>query len=172
MTNLKALSFYTNYLSLKVGVIMKIRGFERVSRIESSEDYILPKRATKNSAGYDFFSPDNFALKAGDSIKIRTGIKSYFLNDECLFLYPRSSYGIKHGVMMQNTVGVVDADYYDNVSNEGEIIVALKNTSNIDLDIKKHDRFCQAVFKKILLADDDAPISDEREGGIGSTGKN
>ena len=150
---------------------MRQRGFEKVKRVKEEDSIFIPRRGTKHSAGYDFFSPDKTLIPALGKAFIHTGIKAYMLPDECLFLYPRSSYGIKHSIVLQNTVGVVDSDYYDNEKNEGEIIVALYNGSKEDFTIEKGDRFCQGTFKKILLADQDNPLVNKREGGFGSTNK-
>ncbi len=149
---------------------MKVRGFEKVSSQKDNPDVILPRRATPKSMAYDFFSPVDAALPAKGELLVKTGIKPYMQDDEGLFIYPRSSWAIKHGISLKNSVGLLDADYYDNESNEGEMVVALMNTSGKDLVIKKGDRFCQAVFKKILLADGDEPINPKRKGGMGSTG--
>jgi len=148
----------------------KIRGFERVTRTNGEEqDFLLPKRMTKHSAGYDFFSPEDVEIKPNEKYLIKTGIKSYFQEDEGLFIYPRSSFGFKHGIMLANTIGVIESDYYNNESNEGEICVKLFNTSDKVFNITKGDRFCQAVFKKFLITDDDNAES-VRTGGMGSTG--
>ncbi len=149
---------------------MKLRGFEKVSAKSGDGNVVMPKRSTKGSAGYDFISPVDVTVPARGSVIIPSGIKAYMQDDECLFLYPRSSWGIKHGIMIQNTVGVVDSDYYDNPDNEGEILVALKNLSDDDHAVRKGDRFCQGIFKKILLTDDDR-TDGVRNGGIGSTDK-
>jgi dUTP pyrophosphatase len=145
-----------------------MRGFKKVSTKSNHEHVVLPARSTKGSAGYDFVSPVDVVIPAKGMVKIKSGIKAYMQPDECLFLYPRSSWGIKHSIMITNTVGVVDSDYYNNPDNEGEIIVALTNMSDNDFEVKKGDRMCQAVFKKILLAEDDV-ADQERKGGIGST---
>ena len=152
-----------------------MRGFEKISKEEENEFVMLPRRSTSRSAGYDFCSPEDVIIQPNSSYIVKTGIKAFMMNDECLFIYPRSSVGIKHGVMLKNTVGVIDSDYYNNPDNEGEIMVALHNTSQKDYILKKGERFCQGVFQKILLSDEDVANDDTtnqktRSGGIGSTG--
>lgn len=146
-----------------------MRCFEKISSKLDDEKIILPKRSTSGSAGYDFFSPDDYEIPAKGDLLIKTGIKAKMMDDECLFIYPRSSIGIKHDIMLKNTVGVVDSDYYNNKDNEGEIMVSLRNLSDKNFLLKKGERFCQGIFQKILLTYDDASTQ-EREGGIGSTG--
>ncbi|MBR2471405.1 MAG: dUTP diphosphatase [Clostridia bacterium] len=154
----------------------KIRGFEVVS---SFSDINLPKRSTARSAGYDFEAAEDItvpsiwklALKGSENIKptfIKTGVKAYMQEDEALFLYNRSSNPGKKGLVMANSVGVVDSDYYNNADNEGHIMFAFYNFFPVDVTIKKGDRIGQGVFKKFLKADgDDAAAI--RTGGFGST---
>ena len=154
----------------------KIRGFEVVS---SFSDINLPKRSTARSAGYDFEAAEDItvpsiwklALKGSENINptfIKTGVKAYMQEDEALFLYNRSSNPGKKGLVMANSVGVVDSDYYNNADNEGHIMFAFYNFFPIDVTIKKGDRIGQGVFKKFLKADgDDAAAI--RTGGFGST---
>ena len=154
----------------------KIRGFEVVS---SFSDINLPKRSTARSAGYDFEAAEDvivpsiwkLALKGSVNIKpvfVKTGIKSYMQEDEALFLYNRSSNPGKKGLVMANSVGVVDSDYYNNADNEGHIMFAFYNFFPVDVTIKKGERIGQGVFKKFLKADgDDANAI--RTGGFGST---
>ncbi len=154
----------------------KIRGFEVVS---SFADINLPKRSTARSAGYDFEAAEDtvvpsiwkMALKGSENIKpvfIKTGVKAYMQEDEALFLYNRSSNPGKKGLVMANSVGVVDSDYYNNADNEGHIMFAFYNFLPLDVTIKKGDRIGQGVFKKFLKADgDDANAI--RTGGFGST---
>ena len=154
----------------------KIRGFEVVS---SFSDINLPKRSTARSAGYDFEAAEDItvpsiwklALKGSENIKpvfIKTGVKAYMQEDEALFLYNRSSNPGKKGLIMANSVGVVDSDYYNNADNEGHIMFAFYNFFPVDVTIKKGERIGQGVFKKFLKADgDDANAI--RTGGFGST---
>ena len=154
----------------------KIRGFEVVS---SFSDINLPKRSTARSAGYDFEAAEDITvpsiwkmvLKGSENIKptfIKTGVKAYMQEDEALFLYNRSSNPGKKGLVMANSVGVVDSDYYNNADNEGHIMFAFYNFFPVDVTIKKGERIGQGVFKKFLKADgDDAAAI--RTGGFGST---
>ena len=148
---------------------MKIRGFEKISKQVDNADVQLPKRMTKHSVGYDFFSPVDVVIPAGEQFAVYTGIKSHFQIDEALFFFSRSSWAIKHGIKLKNDVAVFEADYYNNPGNEGEAIITLVNVSDKNFEMKKGDRFCQAVFQKILLADGDDADGD-RLGGVGSTG--
>ena len=140
------------------------RGFEA-----TRDGVILPKRATKYSAGYDFFLPENVVVPAKGSIIINTNIMSYMNDDEFLSIYIRSSLGIKKGLRLKNQVGIIDKDYYKNIDNGGVILVALENTTNEDIELLKGEKFVQGVFQKYLLVDDDN-VEEVRVGGVGSTG--
>lgn len=150
---------------------MKVRGFEKVVERFLPEGIInLPKRATKLSAGYDFFAPEDIKLAPGESIKVATGIKAYMQPDEVLMLFPRSGLGFKYFVRLANTVGVIDADYYGNESNDGHIFVKIRNEGDKELFIQAGDAFAQGIFIKYLLTDDDSfDNGAERIGGEGST---
>lgn len=89
----------------------------------------LPKRATRGSAGYDFFSPVDFELKPGETIKIPTGIRVFIESDWVLNIFPRSGLGFKFRLQMNNTVGIIDSDYFYS-DNEGHIFVKLTNDTN------------------------------------------
>ncbi|MBR1453757.1 MAG: deoxyuridine 5'-triphosphate nucleotidohydrolase [Lachnospiraceae bacterium] len=127
----------------------------------------MPNRATKYSAGYDIFSPIDFVLKGGETIKIPTGIRCKMDNDIVLMIYPRSSYGFKYRMMLENTVGVIDSDYYDS-DNEGHIMIKITNHSDKELIVKKGTAFAQGIFTKYYLTVDDV-TENIRNGGIGST---
>lgn len=155
-----------------------MRKFEKVSRDVFERDVpngnydelILPKRGTKCSAGYDFYSPISFTLMPGERKVIPTGIKVCMEDNEFLAIYVRSSLGFKWDVRMCNQVGIIDADYYDNSENEGHIFVCLKNEGDKEVNINKGDRFVQGIFTPYLITDDDSATGN-REGGIGSTNK-
>ncbi|MBD3208806.1 dUTP diphosphatase [Candidatus Woesearchaeota archaeon] len=149
-----------------------VRGFELVSRVEGDNDYQLPKRMTKHSAAYDFFSPVDAVIEPQGILKIETGVKIYFPDDEAFFFYTRSGLGSKKGIILRNNVAVLDSDYYDNPGNEGEAIITLVNTGDEPFTLKKGDRFCQGLFQKVLHAGPDFDYGDERRGGLGSTDKN
>lgn len=132
------------------------------------EEYILPKRATKFSAGYDFFSLFDFQIRPGEIKKIPTGIKVNMNIDEVLFIVVRSSQGFKYNIRLVNQVGVIDKDYYNNNDNEGHIWLKLHNQGDKDYNVKKGDAICQGIFTKFLTIDEDE-VLEERVGGIGST---
>lgn len=152
-----------------------MRYFEKVSLDEFKKyysedlyDFKLPCRSTKNSAGYDFYSPCDVVIKKGETLKIVTGVKACMEYRDVLYLYIRSSLAIKNNIVLRNSVGVIDADYYNNIDNEGNIIVVLENTGEDDFVIKKGSRFVQGVFMNYLVTDSDN-VNENRKGGIGST---
>lgn len=152
------------------------RGFEKISFKQFSvdissdeniyEEFSIPKRGSKNSCGYDFFSIQDLILHPGDIVKIPTGIRAYMNNDELLMIVVRSSMGFKYNVRMCNQVGIIDSDYYDS-DNEGHIWICLQNEGNRDYIIKKGDAIAQGIFMKYLTCGDE--VSTIRNGGIGST---
>ena len=146
---------------------MRNRGFEKVKKFKDVE-FNLPKRSTKNSAGYDFESPVDVEILPNETKLITTGIKAYMKEDEVLELYNRSSNG-KKGLIIPNSVGIIDGDYYNNQDNEGEIAFLFKNTNNENFKINKGDRIGQGIFKKFLTIDNEEEITNVRKGGFGST---
>ena len=136
---------------------------------ELYDSYELPRRASKNSCGYDFISFKDIVLHPGEIIKIPTGYKASFEADEVLLLVVRSSMGFKYNVRMCNQVGVIDSDYYNNSSNEGHMWVALKNEGDKDYIINKGDAYSQGIFIKYLTTYDN--VDSIRSGGFGSTNK-
>lgn len=134
----------------------------------SINDIILPKRQTSKSSGYDFYLPYDVEIKKGEQVFIKTGVKVKLEDDEFLAVFIRSSMGIKRGLNLSNQVGIIDSDYYGNVDNDGHIMVAVRNISNDDVFLKKHDRICQGIIMKYLVTNDDK-TSSTREGGFGST---
>lgn len=149
------------------------RGFEIAKGFEES-GINLPVRKTKLSAGYDFEAAEDTvipAFKAGIApTLIKTGIKAYMEEDEVLYLYNRSSNPKKKGLILANSVGVVDADYYGNPDNDGHIMFAFFNIKDEDITIKKGEAIGQGVFQKYLTVDNDQ-AGGERTGGFGSTSK-
>ena len=135
------------------------------------EEIKLPKRATAFSAGYDIYTPFDFILKPGETIKIPTGIRCRIDDDYALFLFPRSGLGFKFRLQLNNTVGVVDSDYYGS-DNEGHIFVKLTNDSNEGkiAYLKKGDAFSQGIFLQYGITEDD-DAEGVRNGGFGSTSK-
>lgn len=129
----------------------------------------LPKRATAQSAGYDFFSPMSFVLEPNDSIKIPTGIRCEMYDGWTMLLFIRSSLGFKHGLSMPTSVSVIDSDYFD-ADNEGHIMVKLRNNGTKSVRVNNGDGFVQGVFVPFGITLDDNTTT-ERTGGIGSTSK-
>ena len=127
----------------------------------------MPNRATKYSAGYDIYSPIDITLKSKETIKMLTGLRCKMDDDVVLMIYPRSSLGFKYRMMLENTVGVIDSDYF-NAKNEGHIMIKFTNHSDKDLVIKKGTAFAQGIFTRYLKTIDDE-VNNERTGGIGST---
>ncbi len=133
------------------------------------ESLILPRRATKGSAGYDFFAPFSFSLPPGATIKIPSGIRVKMDEDWVLKLYPRSGLGFKYRLQMNNTVGIIDSDYYYS-DNEGQIFVKMTNASNEGktVEVTQGTGFAQGIFLQYgITVDDDA--EGIRNGGLGST---
>lgn len=151
----------------------KKRGFEIAKGFENS-NINLPVRSTKNSAGYDVEAAEDCvipAFKPGQKpTLVKTGIKAYMESDEVLILANRSSNPGKKGLILANSIGVVDSDYYGNPDNDGHIMYAFFNFKAEDVEIKKGDRIGQAIFQKYLVTDDDI-AQGERTGGFGSTNK-
>jgi dUTP pyrophosphatase len=127
----------------------------------------LPTRATTNSAGYDFYSPINATIEPNESVMIWSDIKAHMYYDNALLLIPRSSMG-KQPIMIANTIGLIDSDYYGNVDNDGNIGFRLLNLGNTPYEIKAGDRIGQGIFVKYGTIKDDA-ASGTRTGGFGST---
>lgn len=133
------------------------------------ENIKLPKRATKGSAGYDFFAPFDFELAPGESRVIPTGIRCQMTGNYVLQCYPRSGHGFKYLVRLANTVGIIDSDYFGS-KNEGHIMIKLVNGGEKALEVKAGDAFCQGIFTRFgITFDDDA--DGVRDGGFGSTSK-
>lgn len=147
------------------------RGFEIVKGYENSE-INLPVRKTKYSAGYDFEAAETVIIPSFTPgvkpVLVKTGIKSYFGEDEVLILANRSSNPMKKGLVLANSIGVIDADYYGNEDNDGHIMFAFYNFSDSDVQISKGDTIGQGIFYNFLKADIDS-ASGTRVGGFGST---
>lgn len=138
---------------------------------EIYDDIKIPKRATSGSAGYDFYTPLDVELKSGESIKIPTGIRVKINDGWVLKIYPRSGLGFKFRLQLNNTVGIIDSDYY-NSDNEGHMFCKIMNDSNENktVSLKKGDGFCQGIFVEYGITFDDN-VTDERNGGFGSTSR-
>ena len=132
----------------------------------------LPRRATSGSAGYDFFAPVGFTLAPGETILLPTGVRARIDEGWVLKLYPRSGLGFKYRLQLNNTVGIIDSDYF-NARNEGHIMLKLTNASNEGrtLVVQPGEAVAQGVFVEYgIVVDDDALAV--RTGGFGSTDKN
>ncbi|WP_225046563.1 dUTP diphosphatase [Lacticaseibacillus kribbianus] len=177
---------------------MPTRGFEIVSAYADA-GVTLPQRQTQNAAGYDFFAREDFVLKSVwryDFIRlfrliknehpltesdfkratkilkpllVPTGVKAYMQPNEVLILANRSSNPLKRGLIIPNGIGVIDADYYNNDANEGEIFIQMVNFSPRDVVIQQGERIGQGIFMPYLLADGDSGNTNARVGGFGST---
>lgn len=167
----------------------RIAKFEKVSAVEFNRawnklfgsndgaqevlDWLpMPRRATKGSAGYDFFLPFDLELKPGETSEIPTGIRAKISDGWVLMIYPRSGLGFRYRLQLNNTVGIIDSDYY-NSANEGHIFIKITNCSNEDktLFLKAGDGFAQGILTEFGITEDDE-AEGERNGGFGSTGKN
>ena len=170
---------------------MKKRGFE-VCKDYVDKDINLPVRKTKNSVGYDIEAAEDTVIPSiwknifgnfskfikGDKeyleIKptlVKTGLKSYFGEDEVLMLANRSSNPGKKGLILANSLGIIESDYYENPENDGHLMYAYYNFFPVDITIKKHDTIGQAYFQNFLKVDNDI-AEGVRTGGFGSTDKN
>ena len=129
----------------------------------------LPKSATKGSAGYDFYTPIDVYLKPGETLKIPTGIRCEMNERWVLMIYPRSGLGFKYRLQLNNTVGVIDSDYFYS-DNEGHIFIKITNDSNEGkiVDVKKGQGIAQGIFMQYGIVEDD-DVSELRNGGFGST---
>ena len=169
---------------------MKNRGFE-ICKDYIDKDINLPVRKTKNSVGYDIEAAEDTVIPSiwknifgnfskfikGDKeyleIKptlVKTGLKSYFGEDEVLMLANRSSNPGKKGLILANSLGIIESDYYENPDNDGHLMYAYYNFFPVDITIKKHDTIGQAYFQNFLKADNDH-AEGIRTGGFGSTDK-
>jgi dUTP pyrophosphatase len=150
---------------------MKTRGFEVVideKRKFADKNIKLPTRGSSKAAAYDFYSNDTYTIEPNKIAKIWTDVKAYMGDNEVLLLDVRSSMGGKF--MLANTIGVIDADYYSNDGNDGNIGVFLKNISDETLVVNEGDRVAQGMFFTYLVADN-GNTDDIRTGGFGSSGK-
>ncbi len=159
-----------------------MRKFEFVKRINGEDkenvdmcvDFDLPKRSTKKSAGYDFINPERIEIppyKPGmKPTLVKTGVKVQMPDDEYLMLVNRSSNPGKKNLVIPNSLGIIDADYYGNPDNDGEMMFAFYNLGTETVVIEAGDKLGQGIFQKYLITDDDA-AEGERIGGFGSTGK-
>lgn len=139
-----------------------VRGFLKVNE---ELDTKLPERQTKASAGYDFYVVEDVEIPAYGTVMLPTNVKAYMQEDEVLMLYARSSLAIKRGLIIQNTTGIIDSDFFPH-----EIKVALRNTTDKPVKLLKNERCAQGIFLKYLVSDN-GNLDNTRDGGIGSTRK-
>ena len=151
-----------------------IAQFMKVSREQYEKDssydwdsVLLPKRATAGSAGYDFFAPADIELRPGETLSVPTGIRARIDAGWVLMLFPRSGLGFRYRLQLNNTVGVVDSDYFDAL-NEGHIFIKLHNAGDRAVRVAAGEAFAQGVFVPFGLTEDD-DASARRTGGFGST---
>lgn len=147
------------------------RGF-KIAKGWEDKNINLPIRKTKYSAGYDFECAEDTLIPAKNKIPvlIPTGIKAYMKDDEVLYIFNRSSNPKKKGLILANSVGVIDKDYYENPNNDGHIMFAFFNNKDEDIIIKKGEAIGQGIFQRYLIIDNDNAIGN-RLGGFGSTNK-
>lgn len=148
--------------------------FPEVTAAEMRQIYAalrLPQRATKGSAGYDFFAPAAFTLNPKETLKIPTGIRAEIQEGWVLQLFPRSSLGFTYRLQFNNTVGIIDSDYFES-DNEGHIFIKMMNASTEGKIVQLHagDGFAQGIFLPFGICEDDA-VQERRNGGFGSTNK-
>ncbi len=153
----------------KIDFIDKIGNAQDINGVY--EDIIFPKRATVGSAGYDFFAPVDITLAPGETITVPTGIRAKINEGYVLLVFPRSGLGFKYRLQLDNTIGVIDADYYG-AKNEGHIMIKITNDTkeNRTLTIPKGTGFAQGIFMPFGITVDDN-TSEIRKGGMGSTTK-
>ena len=148
------------------------RGFELIEGMNGE----LPVKATIHSAGVDFIASADIRIPSfrskGEATLVPTGLKAFMPKNECLLIFARSSLPVNHGLIMSNGVGVVDSDYYNNLKNEGHIMLEFNNLTNNHLMIKKGERIGQGIFYKVPKVRYGVQIKDnKRGGGFGSTNK-
>lgn len=149
-----------------------MRDFEKISFEQFCKDvkndkelynnYELPTRDSTSTAGYDIFLLEDIEIKPNEIIKIPTGIKSYFEDDEVLLLVVRSSTGFKYNIRLVNQVAVIDADYYNNKDNEGHMFIKIQNHGDETYKFKAGQALAQGIFMKYLTTDSDNRINIER----------
>lgn len=151
--------------------------FEYVERIKKDRNFqsegwkmSLPQRSTKKSAGYDFINPETVTIQSKEIVYVKTGVKALFPDDFVLKLYNRSSNPKKLGLVLINGVGIIDADYYNNPDNEGEIAFAFMNIKDEPVTLEYGCKLGQGIFEKYYTVNDEDAITSERTSGFGSTG--
>lgn len=144
---------------------------DRETALARYEEIRLPKRATSGSAGYDFYTPAEFTIQPGETVKIPTGIRAKMEEGWVLQIFPRSSLGFKYRLQLNNTVGIIDSDYF-NSDNEGHIFIKVTNdtTEGKTIELAAGAGFAQGIFLPFgITVEDDCTA--QRNGGFGSTDK-
>ncbi len=150
---------------------MRKRGFEIIKAYEK-KDILLPQRKTAASAGYDLAAAATTLLLCGKVTLVPTGLKAYMQEDEYLGIHIRSGISLQNQLMLVNSQGIIDADYYNNAANEGHILLPVLNLGTADFLLEKNTRIAQGIFYKYLKIDADAASQKKaRTGGFGSTGE-
>jgi dUTP pyrophosphatase len=169
----KEMEGITTSNNFEIGVLKKEIKFEYVSRVlEQNNKFSLPVKGSKNAAGYDFINPEEVTIQPKEIKYVKTGIKALFPDDIVLLLFNRSSNPKKKGLILINGVGVVDADYYDNEDNEGEIAFAFYNITDNPITIEKGEKLGQGMFTVYAnVTGYNSEAVNERKGGFGSTGE-
>ena len=144
------------------------RKFYKVSRVKGIE-FEMPKRSTKYSAGYDFTNPEEVVIEPNKIVYVKTGIKANMYRNEALILANRSSNPKKKGLVLANGIGLIDADYYNNPDNEGEIAFAFMNITSEPITLVAGEKLGQGFFIEYLVTEGDE-ADGERKSGFGSTG--
>ena len=149
-----------------------MRDFEKISYKQFCKDvcndknlydnYKLPVRDSKLTAGYDIYLLEDIELKPNEIVKLPTGIKSYFQNDEVLMIVVRSSTGFKYNIRLVNQIGIIDADYYNNPNNEGHIFIKVQNEGKETVKFKAGDAIAQGLFLKYLTTKSDIDLGLDR----------
>lgn len=150
-----------------------MRDFEKINFEQFSKDicddyqlynnFKLPIRDSKYTAGYDIFLLSDLEIQPNEIVKIPTGLKSYFQQDEVLMIVLRSSMGFKYNLRLVNQVGIIDADYYNNESNDGHIFIKIQNEGNEIVKLKAGDAIAQGIFFKYLVTKSDNNLGLKRE---------
>ena len=149
-----------------------MRDFEKISFEQFKKDvkddkelygkFGLPSRETSAAAGYDFYLLEDLEIKPNEIVKLPTGVKAHYGNDEILLIIVRSSTGFKYNIRLVNQVGVIDADYYNNTDNEGHIFIKIQNEGDKTVSFKAGEAFAQGIFVKYLTTDSDKGLDRKR----------
>ena len=149
-----------------------MRDFEKISFEQFKKDvcddkalydsYKLPARASSKTAGYDFYLINDIEIKPGEIIKIPTGIKAFYQDDECLLIIVKSGTGFKYNIRLVNQIGLIDSDYYNNPDNEGHMFVKIQNHGDKTVSFKAGEAVAQGIFMKYLTTQNDIVLGKTR----------